>query len=497
MNRTRQLSIALRPLAGGLILLALAAAASADSGESAPDPADERSALVAKRPAKLKRPPPELSPSASSVRRAFVRQTAQAEELPRVIRPSPEPSRIVQPRMATPEVVIPEEPAQDYLMLDEGSAYGYGPEYGGYGVEPSPGRFFGRVEYLLWWVEGMQTPPLVTTSSAGTLQADAGILGLPTTTVIIGGEVLEDELRHGLRATAGFWIDQHATTGIQASAFGLMTEDATFSADSANFPILARPFFNVEPGFEGPDAELIAFPGLFVGQIDIDAESSLWGAEILARHRLCKDCLWRVDALAGVRYVRLEDRLQVSDNRTVVGPGAGVAIGTTFQETDLFDTQNQFYGGELGFIAELHRCNFFVEGTLKLALGVNQSTVSISGQSTATVPVPLGPPVVVVTPAGLLAQSTNIGAFDHEEFAVIPEVGVTVGYDITPRLRVIAGYTFMYWTGVSRAGDQIDATLNLSQLAPGGLVGAPRPAFQRLTDDMWVQGVSVGLDFRF
>jgi hypothetical protein len=499
MNRTRQLSIALRPLAGGLVLLALAAAASAQSEEPSREPAEERSALVAKRPAKLKRPPPELSPSASSVRQAFVRQTAQAEELPRVTRPA-EPARIVQPQIVqpqivAPEVAIPEYPAQDYIMLDEGA---YGADYGGMASEPNRGRFFGRVEYLLWWTEGFNTPPLITTSSAGTAQADAGILGLPTTTVLLGGDSLLDPMRHGLRATAGVWIDRYATTGIQASAFGLLTEDTSFSADSATFPILARPFFNVEPGFEGPDAELIAYPGLFVGQIDVEAESRLFGGEIFARHRLCKDCLLRVDALGGFRYAQLDDRLQISDSRTVVGPGAGVAIGTTFSEIDVFETRNQFYGGELGFIAELHRCPFFVEASLKLALGVNQSRTQIAGQSTATVPVPGGPPVVVVTPAGLLAQSTNIGTYvDDDDFAVIPEVGLTVGYDITPRLRVVAGYTFMYWTGVVRAGDQIDATLNLSQLAPGGLVGAPRPEFRRVTDDMWVQGLSVGLDFRF
>ena len=169
----------------------------------------------------------------------------------------------------------------------------------------------------------------------------------------------------------------------------------------------------------------------------------------------------------------------------------------SLQESDLFEAVNQFYGGEVGVVGEIRTCGFSIEGTLKLALGVNHSTVRIDGSSTATIPVPVGPPIVVNTPAGLLAQSTNIGTYTRETFAVIPEVGVTIGYNITPRLKITAGYTFFYWTDTLRPGDQIDTNLNLSQLAPGGLVGTPCPRFPRTIDNVWVQGVSAGLEFDF
>lgn len=400
------------------------------------------------------------------------------------------------PRARGGEIIRPE---QDYVIMDD---YGGGGAYHPSADCTDPlcaprGRLWVRGEYLLWWVEGASTPALVTTSTAGTPLNEAGILGFPSTSVLFGDTRLTDQHRSGVRLTVGGWIDQCNTTGVQASAFWIADDHSDFSANAATTPIIARPFFNVEPGFEGQDAELIAFPGLFSGQIDISTKSSLHGAEALLRQRIAQECYCRVDGLVGFRYNRLQDRIAISDSRTVIGPGAGLAVGTTFVESDLFDTANHFYGAEVGIVAEMRRCQFFAEGTLKLALGNTHSRVHIDGTSTATIPVPGNPPQVATTPAGLLAQATNIGAFENDEFAVIPELGVTIGYEFTPNLKATAGYTFMYWTGVARAGDQIDTSLNLSQLDIGGLVGTARPQFRGVCDDIWIQGLSLGLEYQF
>lgn len=73
-----------------------------------------------------------------------------------------------------------------------------------------------------------------------------------------------------------------------------------------------------------------------------------------------------------------------------------------------------------------------------------------------------------------------------------------LGYQIAPRVAVTAGYTFMYWTGVARPGEQIDTVVNPSQIPPGTLNGPARPAFNGVnTSDIWIQGISTGLEFRF
>jgi hypothetical protein len=55
----------------------------------------------------------------------------------------------------------------------------------------------------------------------------------------------------------------------------------------------------------------------------------------------------------------------------------------------------------------------------------------------------------------------------------------------------------MYWNDVARAGDQIDPVVNTSQLPPGTLVGAPRPAFNFEDTHFWAHGINAGLEYRF
>jgi hypothetical protein len=135
---------------------------------------------------------------------------------------------------------------------------------------------------------------------------------------------------------------------------------------------------------------------------------------------------------------------------------------------------------------------------MKLAFGNNHSEVVIDGQTVTATPVAGGGVQQTVTPAGLLAQQqSNIGTFESDQFAVSPELGIMVAREICPNLRATVGYSFIYWSQVARPGDQIDTRLNLSQLAPGGLVGVARPIFPWVTTDVWAQGLSFGLDYRF
>ncbi|WP_299009694.1 BBP7 family outer membrane beta-barrel protein, partial [uncultured Caulobacter sp.] len=71
---------------------------------------------------------------------------------------------------------------------------------------------------------------------------------------------------------------------------------------------------------------------------------------------------------------------------------------------------------------------------------------------------------------GLLAQDSNIGNYERNELSVLPQLGVTLGYKLTERLKLTGGYTFVYWSNVVRPGDQIDPEVN-----PGNLPFANPP----------------------
>ncbi len=65
-------------------------------------------------------------------------------------------------------------------------------------------------------------------------------------------------------------------------------------------------------------------------------------------------------------------------------------------------------------------------------------------------------------------------------------------------MRVHAGYSFLYWSEVVRAGDQVDLVVN-PDLLPPPLPGASplRPAFQFQGTGIWAQGIDLGIEFRF
>jgi hypothetical protein len=145
-----------------------------------------------------------------------------------------------------------------------------------------------------------------------------------------------------------------------------------------------------------------------------------------------------------------------------------------------------------------------LEGVAKVALGGTRSRATINGTNTITVP----GEDPVTTPGALLAQPTNIGTYSQSNFTAIPEVGLTAGLQLTPRLKATVGYSLVYWSRVARPGDQIDAgavvgspdvlvNVNPTQFSGGDLVGVPAPQVRFITSDFWTQGLSFGLDCRF
>jgi hypothetical protein len=81
---------------------------------------------------------------------------------------------------------------------------------------------------------------------------------------------------------------------------------------------------------------------------------------------------------------------------------------------------------------------------------------------------------------------------------MIPELGANVGYQLTQRLKLNVGYTFLYWSNLIRPGDQIDTTVN-PNLLPPAIAGNTflGPAFEVRETDYWVQGLSIGGEYRW
>ena len=99
---------------------------------------------------------------------------------------------------------------------------------------------------------------------------------------------------------------------------------------------------------------------------------------LFAMHRSSS---FRVDGLVGVRYCRLAEDLNLS---YTLGTVNDPALGGTFSGTaqDEFATTNAFIGGQLGLRMSWRQERWFVNSSLKVALGSNQQTLFIGEAGT-------------------------------------------------------------------------------------------------------------------
>ncbi|MEK6260166.1 MAG: BBP7 family outer membrane beta-barrel protein [Planctomycetota bacterium] len=391
------------------------------------------------------------------------------------------------------------------------------PLVGSYSYSGNGNRFWGSAEFLLWAIKPGNTPPLVTSGTTTSL----GILGEPGTTTLFGGDQ-DYNARLGGRFTMGYWLDPGQTKGIEGNYFFLNGPSDNFSASSdgaPGSPVLARPYINAITGL--PDSELIEFPGVISGRVLVTSSSFFQGAELNGLCNLCCSCPtnccstaccqtagvptgysnqtgYRVDMIGGFRYLNLNESLVITENLLVLptAPVPPFDPGATIMVTDRFETRNSFYGGQIGARGEWYRGAWFTNVSGKVAIGDTHQEVRISGTTVFT----SSGGAVVTQPGGLLALPTNIGTYSRDQFSVVPEIGINVGRQLTNNVRVYGGYSLIYWSSVVRPGDQIDFTVNPTQLptpaGPGVLVGPARPAFAFNDTDFWAHGLNLGLEFR-
>jgi hypothetical protein len=353
----------------------------------------------------------------------------------------------------------------------------------------------------MWWTEGTSAPELVTVSPPLTPQSAAGVLGQPGTEVLFGGGQFTNDLRSGGRLVIGSWLDDCRTYGMEGEYFGLGQDTFDFQRQSNGDQILARPFFNVLTGRQ--DSELVAFPGLINGSIDVQGSSELHSAGARLRLNLdrqgtgscgssysgagCGDGT-RLDLLVGYRFLELDEGLTFREDLVSTDP----LRPATFDIRETFGTRSDFHGGEIGLEWQYDRCRWSLEMLAKIALGNCHQVVTIDGSTTIT---SLGIPATY--PGGLLAQRTNIGRFARGQFVVVPEVGVTLAYELTESLKASFGYSFVFVSDVVRPGDQIDTGVNPDLLPPEAVPfsGPLQPAFAFHGSGFWAQGLGFGVEY--
>jgi len=181
-----------------------------------------------------------------------------------------------------------------------GAAVGYAP------------RVWVNGEYLLYFPKAQPVRfPLVTTSAP----SDMGLLGRPSTLVLLGQSDLGYNAVSGFKVSAGFFCDCDRRFGFEA--VGMLTERkaniSTFVSSQAG--VLARPFIdsaNVRVG----SALVVAAPVLGSGSVVVNTTTQTWSVEgngvvNLFRSAPRSTCGLTVDFLYGYRYLEFDEKLDI------------------------------------------------------------------------------------------------------------------------------------------------------------------------------------------
>jgi hypothetical protein len=295
--------------------------------------------------------------------------------------------------------------------------------------------------------------------------------------VVLGGDKVGQDARSGARLQLGYWaLDEHLL-GIEAGAFFLGQETDRASVLSFGNEMLARPLRDGLNKWAETTRSNIEPPNNS-GRIGFVHDSNLWGAELDVRSGLLAATGCNVDLLAGYRTVGLYEGLTITEALVTAGmPATNMNPGspaTSVFVVDRFKVNNQFHGGQIGAEAGVPLGQWSLEGKAQLALGCTVQDLDIFGVSSNGT-------------GGILANASNIGHNQRAVFSVMPEIGLTVGYQVTDWMRTYFGYDLLYWNTVLRPGSQIDRIINR--------VTQSSPAFN--TSDFWAQGINLGLEFHY
>lgn len=351
----------------------------------------------------------------------------------------------------------------------------------------NPGFWIGT-EALIWWTKNQPlSVPLLTTgpASAG---MNAGGLGVPGTVSL--NQSLNYDVQGGFRLFAGGWFDPAHTWGLEGSIFVLGQSCASFGVSDRSGT--GATIINEPLGGSPPFTTLVSYPGLESGNATVSTTTQLWGLDLNALYNLYRGANWNVTLLAGFRYLRLDEELDIVANSNLfttttytdnfgnvlatAPPGSSVTV------VDQFGAHNDFYGGQIGIRGDYNWNRWSFSGTGLLAIGATHESVWVNGTTTVY------PVNGQATPlAGGNYATLQIGRYTQDRFAVAPELKLSVGYQFTPTLRGTLGYDLLFLSDVLRPGNQIDNTFD----------GMNHPNIPFKSSTFWSQGLNLNLEFTF
>ncbi len=362
------------------------------------------------------------------------------------------------------------------------------------------------MQYLLMFPKAQPIGfPLLSTSAP----ADAGIVGRPSTSLLQGSGDLGLGEASGFRISGGMFRSSDQRVGAEfVGTYLAPTSNIAFVGSNSNsngVPVIARPFID---GRTGPSSLLVSFPTFAYGSTLSRATTKFWGAEANALVNLYRTAEgdsrhWVLNAVAGFRYARLAETIDVTSRSTLLAGNTATYNGltinspTSVEVRDLFESRNSFYGGQAGLQSQFNSGRWYVGVGGKVGFGVIHQEIDIAGTTGA---LNAATQTNSSSVGGLFANASNIGNHSSDEFGLLTDLNATLGFQITPWLVATVGYNFIHLNDVARPGKQFDGRVDGATIpasANFGGVSSGSPAFTLRQEDFYVHGLNFGFMLRY
>lgn len=350
-------------------------------------------------------------------------------------------------------------------------------------------RFFGSIDYLLFNFRDGPAPPIIQHVPTGQFPPDGRQLD-PNAARTLYGDSIRQHAFNGFNVMIGSYVND--SWGWDASYTEFETKNKSFFITSPGDPSIGRYYFDLTNSSQPNTYLVYSNPnGTVDGFIDVQAPTRLWWADVNIRCHGTAVFADQVDWLFGFRYIDLREGLFITDFTQFN------QVGTGFLAAERFYTTNQFYGPQIGVRSWTNLgCGFCLDAYFKFAMGGVRQTAQIYGSTTE---LNNGVPVNRVV-GDVLAQPTNVGERDRGFFAVVPELAVKLGYQVTSSVSVNIGYNLIAVSNVIRPGSIIDHGVNPNvnpYLIAGSNNTTQRPGFSFGGTDFWAQGLTLGFALRY
>jgi len=391
-------------------------------------------------------------------------------------------------------------------------------------------QFYANAEFLLWNFRNDSLPRLATAVPVGLLQvpnqdtlavAGGSIPFGPTQTFLVPVSLVSnptvnrdldpgDQL--GARLTVGYWLDSTDQIGVEASGLYIHPRVTNFIATTGNsvnqFTIntgVTTQVFSLAGGVPVPvSSNTLAVARQTTALTVGDFRSQLLGGELNARCLGCSIGSVTFLGLTGVRYLEFREGLNVQNSiQFNTPPGFADPTGLSFPTNlgfstfDSLTTRNRYYAPQIGADAEFECGGVFFTARGKVAVGVMQQIVDVVGQTT---PMGFTLPVGGSTSSGLLSSPIDQGRRDRTRVAVVPELNLKLGYQFNSAIRAYIGYDYLYLQHVIRPGILSDLSRSNTEVTVAGTtntINVSQPVIRLRDQDVWVQGINLGVEFRY